>query len=55
VVRDQVENEYTSVKRRETNEAFYAKLREGYEIVVEQPTPEEEASAASPTPDQGGS
>ena len=55
VVRDQVENEYTSVKRRETNEAFYAKLREGYEIVVEQPAPEQEASAASPTPDQGGS
>ena len=55
VVRDQVENDYTSVKRRETNEAFYAKLREGYEIVVEQPALEQEASAASPTPDQGGS
>jgi hypothetical protein len=54
-VRDQVETEYTSVKRRETNEAFYAKLREGYEIVIEQPAPEQEASAASATPDQGGS
>ncbi|MGB5878789.1 MAG: peptidylprolyl isomerase [Thermoanaerobaculia bacterium] len=52
VVRDKVETEYTSVKRRETNEAFYAKLREGYEIVVEQPVPEQEASAASPTPGQ---
>jgi hypothetical protein len=38
-VRNQVETEYTSVKRRETNEAFYGKLREGYEIVIEQPQP----------------
>ena len=54
-VRDRVETEYTSVKRRETNEAFYAKLREGYEIVIEEPQPDPQSPAAGPTPTSGGS
>jgi hypothetical protein len=54
-VRDRVETEYTSVKRRETNEAFYAKLREGYEIVVEEPAPEQQTSTVSPATDEGAS
>ena len=49
-VRTQVENEYTSVKRRETNETFYAKLREGYEIVIEESQPEGQAADGTPTP-----
>jgi hypothetical protein len=47
-VRNQVENEYTSVKRRETNEAFYAKLREGYEIVIEEPNTDPKSASEAP-------
>ena len=47
-VRDQVETEYTSVKRRETNEAFYAKLREGYEIVIEEPNTDPKSASEAP-------
>jgi len=54
-VRDKVEMEYTSVKRREVNETFYAKLREGYEIVIEQPAPEQKAAKGSPNPTSDGS
>lgn len=50
-VRDEVEMEYSSVRRREANEAFYAKLREGYEIVIEEPQPEQTAAADSASAD----
>lgn len=34
----QVSDEYLSFKRREVDELFYDRLREGYEIVIEEPT-----------------
>ena len=33
-----------NVANLEASEAFYAKLREGYEIVIEEPQPEQPAS-----------
>ena len=33
--KDDIRNEYLSFKRREMDELFYSKLREGYEVVVE--------------------
>ena len=38
-------HEYMSFRRREVDELFYSKLREGYEIVIEGPTEEPESIA----------
>jgi hypothetical protein len=38
-----IRNEYMSFRRREVDELFYSKLREGYEVVIESPTEEPES------------
>ncbi len=37
-VKQQIRDEYFSFRRREVDELFYSKLREGYEVVIELPT-----------------
>jgi hypothetical protein len=37
-VKQQVRDEYFSFRRREVDELFYSKLREGYDVVIELPT-----------------
>lgn len=44
-VRQAVLGEFQSYRRREVDELFYNTLREGYEIVIEEPQPAEEAPA----------
>lgn len=46
-VRQEVQDEFISFRRRELNETFYNRLREGYEIVIEQPAPAQEPTAAA--------
>jgi hypothetical protein len=38
-VREEVNDEFVSFRRRELNETFYNRLREGYEILIEEPQP----------------
>ena len=46
-IRQAVRDEFMSYRRREVDELFYNKLREGYEIVIEEPQTSEEAAAES--------
>jgi parvulin-like peptidyl-prolyl isomerase len=46
-VREQVKLEYVSVKERQANEAFYQKLRDQYEVVIEPKPAAQPASKAS--------
>lgn len=45
-VRQQVQDEFVSYRRRELNETFYSRLREGYEIIVEELQPDTQAAAS---------
>jgi len=47
-VRQEVRDEFISFRRRELNETFYNRLREGYEIVIEEPQAEERAVVETP-------
>lgn len=47
-VRQKVEDEFISFRRRELNETFYNRLREGYEIVIEEPQPEDQVATENP-------
>jgi peptidyl-prolyl cis-trans isomerase C len=44
-VKEDIRNEYMSFRRREVDELFYSKLREGYEVVIEDPSEEPESIA----------
>ena len=46
-VRPAVRDEFFSFRRREVDELFYSKLREGYEIVIEEPVPAAESTTES--------
>ncbi len=52
-VRGSVRDEYLSFRRREVDELFYNKLREGYEIVIERPASGEEEDGESPVQPSG--
>ncbi|MEJ2308782.1 MAG: peptidylprolyl isomerase [Gammaproteobacteria bacterium] len=47
-IRSEVEQEYLAERRRELKELAYRKLREGYEVVIEEQKPEEDESLPVP-------